>query len=744
MKMKKIFASLLSITLAIAACIQPMPAAAASETASLTLADLGMTQDMLLHGPYDSRVLRFDLPATWVLQPGGELELEITAFYVGNTAGIPNNYLGAVLDVTFNTHLQQSIPLVSGEKMIYHVPIGTDSLISPYDDGSHTLSFFLDAAVDCGLDFHDTTVMVSMNSKVTFNHGTSSLSLDLHRLPWPIFLSRGKLTEPVTVVLPTSPSAEVLQAGLTVMGAFGRMTNGKMAISTITADQLTEELQKQAHLIFVGKPADFPKLADLNYPVPLTKGEFSLPEMKKDDGIVQILPSPWNSSRVVLLVSGNTDSAVVKASQALSTSNLETGKSKDYSVIADINPFPSTGMANSNSILGKSPDIKFSDLGYDFVTVTGIGTQWITYVFTIPSGQVPSEDVTLTLNISTSALIDPLRSEGIVLLNDVQVGSVSLSSDTSNLITTKIVLPVSAIKAGRNVLDLVFNMLPKDECSLFNFASMWITVYPDSSLHAPLTQAITVSGSFTLQDLKAYPSPFVNDPSLGTTVFVLSQKDPNSWTEAGKIAYDLGKRVSNPVLGFRAAFDGQVPDDLKANNMIIVGEPKNLGILAGLQAAMPAYFEKGSNVAVLETLQVVYRISPEKDLGYLQLFISPWNDQAAIMGVFGTTPTGLGYAVTSLLSSVSRDILAGNFITLDGSQALIVDTRTGVGIGRINSDMGSTVTQTDIPIPTAAPNASIPATFENNKQYIFIGILIVLVLIAVIAVVALSLRKKSS
>lgn len=743
--MKKLFSSLILILVMAAAALQPAPAAAAqsSEPGVFTFTDLGLKEDMVLRGPYDSRAIRFDLPATWALQAGSELEIVATAFVSGSDALVEQDEIGALLEVSFNDKLQESIPLVLGEKVVYRVAIDAANLVSPYGGGSHKISFFLDAAIDCTYEFHETTVIIDVNSKANFPHGETTLSLDLQRLPWPIYLERGTFDEPVTVVLPASPTAEELQAGFVVMGAFGRMTGGKIALNSMTADQLTDAVTSQSHLLLVGKPAAFPQLSGASLPVGLTVDQFNAADLKAEDGVVQMLVSPWNASRVILLVSGNTDQAVVKAAQALSTGNLQTGATPNYSIVAQVNPFPSEGVRGPAAAAVVSDDISFADLGYSFIEVTGIGTHWVTYEFMVPAGQIPSGEVYLDLSLAASNQVNPDRSEAVVYVNDVQIGNLELTSDVSNLVTSRIFIPASTIRSGINRLDLVFNLIPLDACTLTAFSGLWVNIFPDSTLHLPLEAAPDSAASFTLRDLKAYPAPFTSDPSLSTTTFVVSPQDPSSWLLAARIAYDLGTRATNPVLGYHVAFDGQIPDELKTNHLIVVGEPRNLSILSDMKTAMPAYFESGSNVAVLESLQVIYRISAQKSLGYLQLYNSPWNDQAAILGVFGTTRDGLGYAVSSILDALTRGTLAGNFATLEGLNATVVDTRTGLGIGRFAPSLGPVVTQEDIPVPTQAPLAA-AARYETGRQmtlYAILGVLALIVL-TLIVVGLMRLRRR--
>jgi hypothetical protein len=369
-----------------------------------------------------------------------------------------------------------------------------------------------------------------------------------------------------------------------------------------------------------------------------------------------------------------------------------------------------------------------------------MGTNWIDFEFTIPLGLVPEEAPYIDLSISTSSLVDPQRSEGVVFLNDVQIGSVPLSSETSNLITTRINFPPSVLRAGTNNLSLVFNLLPYDQCTVFAFDSLWITVYADSVLHMPLVAA--PASTFALQDIKGYPYPFAMDPSFSTTAFILLKQDSSSWLQSGRIAYDLGARVAGSVLGFEVAFDGEVPEEFQKMNLILVGEPKNMGIVSELKEVMPAYFESGSNIAVLDSQQVIYRISDQKSLGYLQLFPSLWSNERAILGFFGTTPEGLVSATDALLDLKMRETFSGDFVTMDGSTAHIVDTRTGTGMGNIVINLNPSVSRNEETGSTPTEISTTQADSAKNKQLILIGVALVIGLIVLTIAAAFWFRKK--
>ncbi len=712
-----------------------------------TFSDLGSPSDIVLKGPYESRTIKFELPPTWVLQDGAEINLEVESFFTTNSGGTApvnaGSFSGAMLDVYFNKMLQQSIALTGNGTTSYRIPISASDLSVPSDDGIYSITISLDAAIDCDLDFNRTTVVIGSNSYAILPHVEKELQLDLRRLPWPFYQERAKSVGSAVVVIPSNPSADEVQAGLVVMGTFGRMSQGKLPISLLSLEQLTESVQSQSDLIFVGKPSAFQALSVASMPVSIANGQFSSSEVGNDDGVLQVLPSPWNASKSLLFVSGASDQGVVKAAQALSTGNLQTGATPNYSVIAQVNPLTTIGVIGQDAAQLTTPDITLSDLGYQVITVDALGSNYLTYEFIIPQGQIPSENPYLEIKYSNSTMVDPVRSDITVYLNDTVIGSVQLSDGTTSLVSSKIDLPASMLRFGQNRLDIVINLLPRDECSVLALSGLWATIYQDSFLHLPLIKS--PDSANVLQDLRSYPYPFANDPSLGTTTFVVPQNNPSVWATVGKIAFDLGARVNGSILSFETAFDGQVPDSVLGNNFIVVGEPKNLSILDDMKKTMPAYFEPGSNVAVLESQLVVYRVSDKKSLGYLELFTSPWNPKGAVLGIFGTNPDGLGFAVKSLLDFQIRETLLGNYSTYDGgTRAIVVDTRTGFGMGRFESGIGSGNINSETPILAEQPGVPASVSPLNNKPLVLVAIGGVVIIMLVVIFFAFRMRKKNS
>jgi cellulose synthase subunit len=709
-----------------------------------SLTDLGAAGDLVLRGPYETTSVRFDLPPDWVLQDGVTLTFSIST-YVNNgssTTAAPATTgaaTGALLDVFFNGRLQQSLALNTGEDLIYRVPVSANALASPYPDGSYHITFVLNAAYDCRLLGSHTTVKISGTSQAVLPHLEQTPTLDLHRLPWPIFQQRQsgvQVPETVPVVVPTAATASELNAALLVMGSFGRMTGRLLPMTLITTDALTPDNAKASDLIFVGKASDIAILSQISLPVPVAAGTYAGGEVHADDGILQMAASPWNNAKSLLIVSGNTDLGVLKAAQALSTGRIQTGSQPTYSVVEQVNPTTQAGLLRGSGSNQSAADYTLSDLGFQVNTTSGVGIGYFTYSFDVPSGLVPTAGASLDLNYSYSTLVDPNLSSADVTLNGERVGSISLAADHQNSANAHVPLPLSLMKPGRNTLEVVASLLPLDTCSAFSFNDLWMTIFSDSVLHLPLTPAVPTA--FLLQDLKSYPRPFDNDPSLSTIAFVLPKNDPKAWSIAGDVAYDLGGQATGAVLNFETTYDGAMSDEVRSRNVILVGLPTELSIISELKDSLPGYFEQGSNLAIVKTPQVTYRVPANKALGYLELFVSPWNKERAVLTVLGTTANGVSSASHALIDGTVHDSLSGDFASVDGSQIIAIDTRTGLGIGRLTGDLvPSAQTQQERITAEAATQAAM-----RQRQIVLGGLVGILILMVVVLVIAVWLRRR--
>jgi len=709
-------------------------------TATFTFAQLGES-DIIMNGPFDSSFISFSLPAYWTLQDGAEIQLVISSSFTGDTGEQeiqPDDFLDAELRVYFNGAIQQFIPLKNGNDIVYNVPIAPSDLISDNEDGSFEIYFELDASIDCDYPFYNSTAIISSTSQVIFPYAETAVNLDLRRLPWPIYQPDSQLPGSAVVVIPSVPSAEELQAALLVMASFGRMTNANLPLSLITLNELTDAVRNNSDLIFVGKPEGLSALSGVELPVSVAASGYVSPEMQTDDGVLQLAPSVWNKTKVILVVGGNTDPGVVKAAQAFSTSNIQVSNNIRYAIVAQVNPIESFGLLAPLT----TSDYTLSSLGYSADSRSGIGKKFFSYNFIIPPGQVPVSDPSLDLVFTNSAFLDTARSGMTILLNGNRVGSIEFPDDNPEPVTAHITLPTTFLRPGSNLIEVVVTLNPKSICDTIGSNDpLWVTIFPESVLHIPLTPA--TSTFYPLLGLYSFPSPFVNDPSLSSTTFVLPQSDVAAWSVAGTIAYTLGTSATGSVLSFDVDYDGQFePPTLQDQNLILVGIPSTLSLMNELKDSMPAYFEQDSNIAILDNQQVIYRISSEKSLGYLELFYLPLDKQLVALTVLGTNSEGVRMAGSALITEDIRNTLRGDFATVDGEQAIAVDTLTGLGLGRVSAQAASgeavLLIAEDESAYTPIPNVALEQT-RNNAM---LGLEIVGVIMVAVILVAIFLRRR--
>jgi cellulose synthase operon protein B len=654
--------------------------------------------DRVLHGPYASLRVRFSQPTSWKLLPGALLQLDLGAYF--NQATLINSK-GAALVVTFNGVLLSTVIIDWNGEHTVSIPIPDAALVSQRLDGRHELSLFLDASMDCRTS-NQTTITLRSSSGFVLPHELVSPDTALAQLPHPFYQDSSFLLEPVTLVLPRDASAEEMQAALTVVAAFGRFSSGSLALPLVTSDfsgdKTAHDQLLQGHLIFVGKPGAFADLAQVQFPAPVKGGVVQAPAMQADDGVVEMSVSPWNKTRAVLYVGGNSDIGVVKAAQALSSGVLRASNLPNLTFISDVNA--------SIDIPTPPMDRTLRDLGYQTADIlSGYGISTSDYSFFVPPGMVAGQDAYINIVYSHSALLDFSRSGLVLFLNGNAIGSARFTEETAKSTNTlQVGLPVYALRPGNNRLTVEADLIPLDYCSDLINNGMWASIAPTTLIHLPLIPA-QAQANVLPPDLSRYPYPFPAQPTLSNTAFVLAKDDLIGWSIAAGLAAELGKNASGELINFGAYFADAVPDEIRTGkDLILIGRATRLPLLDGISDKLPAPFPSGSDLAEERGLRVTYRLPEGTNLGYLQMFSSPWNEQNTILAVMGSTDLGLQWAGNVLVDPRWRSHLSGNFAVVNEQQVLTSDTRTSAGALSLSATAapGAVPSFTETPAATVA------------------------------------------
>jgi hypothetical protein len=644
----------------------PLPA---DQAADAVLFSQLMSSDIQLTGPFDSSNVVFNVPPEWQLASGAQLSLSIAvAFNAPAQGSAPSTpFTAGTLAVRYNNVVVGVISLNQVGEASYQFPIPDTALKSARDDGLSELLFTLDSGWSCTFD-ESMLVAIHTNSSITLPHSTIAPSTDLTRFPAPIFVDSAFLKSSALIVVPDQPSAAEMQAALTVAAGLGNLSSRSLSMDISSVGHLAQDMVAANHLILVGKASSLPYATVLNLPLPVSGDTFAQSSLAADSGVIEMVNSPWAPSKVVLVVSGNSDAGIVKAAQALSTGIVRSSTTSPNVAIVD--QVRSTPLASA-----AATDQTLAGLGYSSRQLTRVGVNQTEYSFYVPAGQTLTSDAYFDLLFSHSALLAYDRSGIVVSLNGTPIGSSALSDKTAALAVNSVQfqIPPSVARTGINLLDVRFSLNPFYRCTNPNLSAIYANIWSDSRLHLPM--APVVNSPTTNSNLRLYPAPFAGDPTLHETAFVLQKDDPEVWRIALDIAAYLGDKANGPVMAPATFFGDAVPQDQRSNyNFVMIGQPAKLPVLGEINQQLPAPFDLGSGQAIEPQLQVKYKISPTAEAGYVELLSSPWNPDRTIVIAAGNTSKAVLWAASDLIEPQSYR-LAGNFAAINDQQVITTDTR---------------------------------------------------------------------
>jgi hypothetical protein len=630
--------------------------------ATVTFGEMGF-QETSLVSPFDSTRVLFSIPANWRLVPNAEVELEYEVTLTGADVGLVGtdlNPYGGSLVVTFNDELVSTIALKDLGPQTMQLSLPPASLTTKRQDGRHQLVISLSAQFSCLYNIR-ALVVIKPTSTFKLPFEVSSPELDLARMPAPFFLRNALLPDRTLVVVPNEPDPKELDAALNVMSGFGSLVGETFDFGIATAGELTDDVIAQSNLIFVGRPEQFDHLSFVKFPLAVENKKFAnLPAESETDGVIEMAISPWNESKAVMFVGGNSTDAVRKAAQALSSGRILTYENPALAYVADVQLLSRT--------LPIIQDFTLQSLGYKTQTLSGIGVDSVQYVFNASKEQLNSKDSSIDLMYYHSGLLDYGLSSLTVELNNQIIASAVFSKESEQITTLPVKIPPGILRFGENRLTISARLFAVTSCDTTGFSSPWLTISDQTHIHLPASTD-TNSASPWLLDLKFYPDLFTTHSDLGDVAFVLPKSNPSSWKIAGQMAYELGNTANPLISNLKAVYADDVPQPvLDENALIVIGRSSTVPFLSQINNQLPAPFDFENDTASESHMQVVYRIPSGMSVGYLQLMNSPFNIEKPILVLAGNSDEGLSMAGNALSQSELRSQLAGVFAVTNGTQ----------------------------------------------------------------------------
>lgn len=687
--------------------------------------------EIQLNGPNDSASFSFATPADWLLKNEVQLDLLVgVSFNIGpQTQGDVIVIGGGTLTVLLNNIVLLTQPLNEVGETEIKINIPLSSFTTTRNDGRMSLRFILESGLSCRVVGSHTAVYIHSTSYFNFPHDIVKPSTSLVNFPRPIF-QNSFFPDSVLLVIPDQPTAAELQAALTVAAGFGNLSSNRLILDMVTMGNLKEDLTKQ-NLIFIGKASSIPMLDGLDLPLTPIIGQFQFSDDGSNDGLIEMINSPWSDSHVVLVVSANTDLGIVKAAQAVSSGVIRPNRFENLSLIEQVNTLPVSGP--------QAIDQTLSALGYEFRSFQQRGNDSEEYIFDVPAGMTASTDAYFDMVYGNSSLIDYNASQIVVLLNDQPIGSVRMSDVTADVPTNhaKIMIPPSAVLQGVNRLSVRVTLEPVNDCTPLNSLGLWVNIWSESLLHLPLMPS-TPRNPVIFQDLVVYPAPFIYNSTLGNTAFVLEHNDLASWRSAMQIAFFLGYQADGSLVQLSAFYGDAMPTTERSKyHLLIMGRPSQMPIIGEMNNDLPAPFLTDNDVVSENgNFPVTYRIPLDSSMGYIETMLSPWNSENVVLAILGNTTQGVNWAATALVDSTLRGQLGGSFAVVNNKQIISSDTRYVV-------TGSSEVADADIPDVIATPGIMTVPNFPMTRPVWIIPALIVSIGLIVIVMVIVIIQNQS-
>lgn len=467
------------------------------------------------------------------------------------------------------------------------------------------------------------------------------------------------------------------------------------------------------------------------------------------DGIVQLVESPWNTQRVAVIVTGLSDTAVLRAAQALAAQTRIPGMQGQFAIVQATRPI------TTERIL-RTQHFTLAELDYNDLQIGPEGRAQ--YLFRVPRGGILAEEAYLALHLAHGVALHSISSTLEIRLNGVAFHSVELGKENIADYWTKVPLPAQRLGPGLNRLDFY---LAGNWPVCMNSSTrerFWTTIYADSLLHVPYDY----KADRPVFDLRDYPQLLSGQPGLQDVILISPpQTTPNEVKGLVQLFSFLGDAAQGEIFAPQVTLADQTnPHQWNNYHLILLGRPTVNPYITFVNDWLPQPFIDGRDEIKQQVDDVVYRLPSGYDLGIIQLLPVPWQRSRAMLLITGTTDEGVRWAIDTASGNESTWQLSGNLAVLTAEEQVhATDTRKPTPQSQADlptaittlltpeltptiTPLATTATMTPVEVistATANPNifvtsATDDVAIQDSKPFWLIPLLILSIIVVVVAV----------
>lgn len=456
--------------------------------------------------------------------------------------------------------------------------------------------------------------------------------LDFGRFPLPFFDELDIQPTELSYIRPSNFSTDWLTAVSRVSAYFGRLVQFRPLQSKI----IDQASASRTPVIIIGTPAQQPALSQLasQIPFPLRDGQWLDGDgtpLGSEVGLLA-LASVANESQPVLIISGNTETAVLRAVAFLTQPrNGKLGAGKAI-VVSEVDEIPLAPRRDWPAHIPPRPQFSLREIGFKDTTIRGIFAAPVEFSFrALPDDLMPKTGK-MTLNFAYGSGLNNNLSTVEVLIDNVAIASFGLSDPKGRTRASETFeVPAHLIKPS-SAMQIYFRLYPNqfDACRLTAAEQIWGTIHSDTHFDIPRQEIVD------LPNLELFRTgyPFTIRQDLSETALVLPDTPTLEELELMlEVSERLGRLSRADGMKLEAYVRSQVSDAvLRDRHLIGVGLQGNERRYP-LQRALTV--EGSLGIAPLLTRfrgdNVVQTFTDEQ--GVITQVISPWNSQRVVLNL---------------------------------------------------------------------------------------------------------------
>lgn len=519
------------------------------------------------------------------------------------------------------------------------------------------------------------------DTRITLSFKKLQPDLNLADFPRPL-IQEAFLPETLVIVIPDNYNDFDLGAVANMANSMGNLGTGNVNLKIVTASQATNEVLSNTSAIFMGTPnknsviANFykqgilPTKLNSDGSISRYKADKSVAPILLSDGVLQLIPSNQNPDFTYLIITGQSDEAVLRAAKSLSSPPLgAVGALIIVEESWDIRPTPTptatmtptatyvptptpfgtpvipTAVSNT-PVLTYNPEDTFliSTYRYTNRSFFGIGANYSAFSFFVPRNWVVLDGAMLQLNYTNSTNLKEANSSISVLLNGTPAGSAPISPERGE---KRILIPLDKrefLPGSLNTITFEVNNATQIECANVIPRAYWTAIRDNSILKIPHD---VLTAEELAQINQVYPHPIYY--LLADKNILLSLPSKPTIEELNtmvKFAYSLGS--SEPDLKFLVSTN---PDeDFSAEkyedyNVVMMGRPSRNPHIAKIDNFLPQPFEPGEDTLIQRSEEIAFQIPTDVSIGIVQVIASPWDFLRGVTVITGTTEEAYQWAI---------------------------------------------------------------------------------------------------